>query len=173
MKNFDYKLNYKNLNFRDTPHLYRIGRGEQGVLLIEPYKSEILPHWRFKDPVVSLISANSIWSMFKSYLSQNDFIGADMSRKFLQMGWTRARRYANHPSGIKYSNIGAIHPQAIDALISKKAKSAAIFKKFYDTAKSDPLYMEMYNKWRTWEFSCTDPSADNIPVKPLWLNFII
>ncbi len=29
--------------------LYRIGKGEQGVLLAEPYKSEILPHLEIQD----------------------------------------------------------------------------------------------------------------------------
>jgi hypothetical protein len=31
-------------------------------------------------------------------------LGMDMSRKFLQMGFTRSRRYANHRSGRKYSS---------------------------------------------------------------------
>ena len=47
MREFDYDLDYKNLDLRAQPELYRVGRGEQGVLLVEPYKSEILPHWRF------------------------------------------------------------------------------------------------------------------------------
>ena len=39
MKEFDYDLNYKELDFTDaeTRQLYRIGRGEQGVLLVRPY----------------------------------------------------------------------------------------------------------------------------------------
>jgi hypothetical protein len=45
---FDYSLDFKSIDFRQRPELYRIGRGEQGVLLVEPYKSELLPHWRFK-----------------------------------------------------------------------------------------------------------------------------
>ena len=45
---FDYSLDFESIDFRRHPELYRIGKGEQGVLLIEPYKSEILPHWRFK-----------------------------------------------------------------------------------------------------------------------------
>ena len=49
-KGFDYLLNYKNLNLRLQPELYRMGKGEQGVLLVEPYKSEILPFWKFKTP---------------------------------------------------------------------------------------------------------------------------
>ena len=39
MKEFDYELDYKRLDFTDeeTRKLYRIGRGEQGVLLVRPY----------------------------------------------------------------------------------------------------------------------------------------
>ena len=44
MREFDYDLDYKNLDLRAQPELYRVGRGEQGVFLVEPYKSEILPH---------------------------------------------------------------------------------------------------------------------------------
>jgi hypothetical protein len=31
---FDYSLDYKSINFRKHPELYRVGRGEQGVLLV-------------------------------------------------------------------------------------------------------------------------------------------
>ena len=36
------------IDYRQQPELYKIARGEQGVLTVEPYKSEILPHWRFR-----------------------------------------------------------------------------------------------------------------------------
>ena len=36
-----------------------------------------------------------------SQVADNNFIGADMARKFLQMGYGRSRRYANHKSGKK------------------------------------------------------------------------
>lgn len=29
------------INYRDHPESYRLGKGEQGVLICEPYKSEI------------------------------------------------------------------------------------------------------------------------------------
>ena len=45
---FDYTLDFETIDFRKQPELYRVGKGEQGVLLVNPYKSEILPHWRFK-----------------------------------------------------------------------------------------------------------------------------
>lgn len=36
-------------------------------------------------------------------MEREDFVGADMTRKFIQMGMTRARRYANHKGGRKYA----------------------------------------------------------------------
>src|SRR5687767_8286510 len=101
---FYYTLDFKKLDFRKHPELYRVGKGEQGVLMVEPYKSEILPHWRFKDPETAAVSSEKIYDMFLEYLQIHDFVGADMARKFLQMGYTRARRYANHKSGRKYAH---------------------------------------------------------------------
>src|SRR5690349_20942885 len=81
---------------------YRIGRGEQGVLTFEPYKSEILPLWRFKTVSIARTSSAQIYSKFLAYHDAEDFIGMDMARKFLQMGMTRAKRYANYAGGRKY-----------------------------------------------------------------------
>ena len=100
---FDYSLNYKELDLRKDPGPYRTGLGEQGVLLVEPYKSEILPYWRFKTPAIAKKSANKIYRIFIGYVRSDDFVGMDMARKFLQMGYTRSRRYANHQSGVKYA----------------------------------------------------------------------
>ena len=69
------------------------------MLLVEPYKGEILPFWRFKTPEIARESSSKIYSLFLEYLDREDFVGADMARKFLQMGYTRSRRYANHKSG--------------------------------------------------------------------------
>ena len=40
---FPYHLDFDKTDFRKHPELYRVGVGEQGVLLAQPYKSEILP----------------------------------------------------------------------------------------------------------------------------------
>ena len=150
MKEFDYSLDYDNIDFRENPELYRIGRGEQGVLLVEPYKSEICQHWRFRTPTIARRSAHTISGMFREYLLRSDFVGADMARKFLMMGWTRARRYANHRDGKKYEN-GTIKPQEDDHWTCDKAESARIFKEAYDSARQDPTYRVMYKAWRKQE----------------------
>jgi len=153
MKEFDYSLDYKSLDFTNsnTKKLYRIGRGEQGVLLVRPYTEDICQYWRFKNEVTARKSALKIYQMFLDYTREGDFIGMDMARKFLEMGFTRARRYANHSSGKKYSQDGKVLPQDKDALTCEKAKSATIFKHFRDLAAKDPEYVKMRQQWRAKE----------------------
>ena len=42
-----------------------------------------------------------IYGLFGAYLKVRDFVGADTARKFIQMDFTRARRYGNHRGGKK------------------------------------------------------------------------
>jgi hypothetical protein len=141
MQKFDYTLDFKTLDFRQHPELYRIGKGEQGVLLVQPYKGEILPYWKFRTPEIARQSAQQIYALFLKYKSQGDFVGMDMARKFLQMGYTRSRRYANHKSGQKYlQNSHTILPREEDPI---KAESAKIFYEFWQIAKIDPEYLQM------------------------------
>ena len=152
MKEFDYKLDYKKLNFRkpEIRKLYRIGRGEQGVLLVRPYTNIICRNWRFKTPQIAEKSAVTIYHMYRGFRALKDFIAMDMCRKFLEMGFTRARRYANHRDGKKYRD-GKILPQEKDAMTCDKAKSATIFKTFRDMVTKDPKYQSMRADWRELE----------------------
>ena len=152
MKEFDYDLNYKELNFTDeeTRQLYRIGRGEQGVLLVRPYTNDICAHWRFKTPDEAVKSANKILDMFLDYWLEEDFIGMDMCRKFLEMGFTRSRRYANHRDGKKYKD-GEVLPQEPDHATCNFAKSAQIFKKVRDIVAKNKTYVTMRKEWRASE----------------------
>lgn len=158
MQEFDYSLDFENIDMRKQPELYRVGRGEQGVLSVEPYKSEILPHWRFATPDQAKESSEKIFAMFEQYLADDDFVGADMARKFLQMGYTRARRYANYPGGKKYK--GAVPEDrkgqsGADGRAERerqhdpvKAESAAIFKAAWDRARQTPKYITMRKQHR-------------------------
>jgi len=170
-----YDQDFDCIDFRENPHLYRIGKGEQGVLSVEPYKSEILPHWRFRTPDIAQESSDIIYKMFLEYLKDDDFVGADMARKFLQMGYTRSRRYANHKSGRKYSK--EEKPDAPDIKEDdipdykdpknrahyiktktkkvlprdpdpEKAKSAEIFYEKYQLAKHNTTYQRMKEQWK-------------------------
>ena len=151
MIEFDYNLDYKNLIFKPNDKRYRIGRGEQGVLLVKPYTNNICKHWRFKTPMEAYISASRILFEYHLYKEKEDFVGMDMCRKFLEMGFTRARRYANHKDGKKYDKDGKILPQEPDALYSEKAKAARTFKRWRDVVTHDPKYISMRKMWREYE----------------------
>lgn len=156
---FDYALDFKKINFRERPELYRVGRGEQGVLLVEPYKSEILPFWRFADEEKAQESSEKIYQLFLNYLEEEDFVGADMARKFLQMGYTRARRYANHKGGKKYKGAVPDDKKGLsgahgrdelprDAEDPIKAAAAKIFKQKWDEAKQHPDYIKQKENFK-------------------------
>lgn len=89
--------------------------------------------------------------MFARYVADGDVVGADMTRKYLQMGYTRARRYANHRGGRKYDGpvpaelkgVSGAHgrrelPKDVDPV---KTESASIFKAAWDRAEADVDYV--------------------------------
>jgi hypothetical protein len=145
------KANYPwkpDINYHEDPQAYRVGKGEQGVLICEPYKTEIGKHWRFKTPEIASASSSMIFKMFNEYIKANDFVGADMARKFLQMGYTRARRYANYKGGKKYNeqdNYAQLERGTGDPL---KAESAAIFYEKWKMAEADSQYALMKSDWK-------------------------
>jgi hypothetical protein len=67
-----------------------------------------------------------------------------MARKFLQMGWTRARRYPNHKGGRKYDKQpGVEFPRIADA---GKAAAAAVFYQRSVAARQHPEYLRLKNR---------------------------
>ena len=85
----------------------------------------------------------------RSIEEQRDFIGMDMCRKFLEMGFTRSRRYANHRDGKKYDKEGNVIPQEPDHATCHFAKSARIFKNVRDMVAKNDIYVKMRKQWRS------------------------
>ncbi|EBE8758374.1 DUF4385 domain-containing protein [Salmonella enterica] len=139
IKPFNYQQDFSSIDFRQQPELYQVGRGEQGVLLVEPYKSEILPFWRYKDEASAMKSAEQIYQLFEAYRQQDDFVGMDMARKLIQMGYTRARRYANYKGGKKYAEDGILNTRGNDPI---KAAAATVFKGWWDKIRQDEDYLK-------------------------------
>lgn len=90
------------LDFREHPERYRHTDDERGVFKIEPYKSELLPSWGIASLDDAEAGAEAIHDWYREYRANDDPVGMDMARKYLQMGWTRAMRYAKYPGGKKY-----------------------------------------------------------------------
>lgn len=136
------------IDYRESPEAYQIGKGEQGVLICEPYKTEIGIHWRFKTPEIAIKSSDRIFNLFLEYLEKNDFVGADMARKFLQMGYTRSRRYANYKGGRKYDKENDYNQLDRGTGETEKAESAAIFYKKWKAAEAVDKYIIMKSEWK-------------------------
>jgi hypothetical protein len=131
---------YDGVDLREHPEAYRIGRGEQGVFHAEPYKSELLPLWGFKDAAVAKESADAIYERFLRYKKEGDFVGMDVARKYLQMGYTRSRRYARYSGGNKSRPLEEPDPV--------KSRAAEIFYEKWREAAEDKGYLELKEKHR-------------------------
>lgn len=123
---------------------YRIGRGEQGVLTFEPYKSALLPLWRFRNVPVAKQSATDLWARFLEFDDQGDFVGMDMARKFIQMGMTRAKRYANHAGGRKYQKDTHEQLPVSEDHAGKQEKEQAskIFREYWERCRAHEGYQK-------------------------------
>ena len=137
------------IDYRENPHLYKVGRGQQGVLICEPYKSELYPLWRFKTPDKAQLSCNQIYLKFLEYIDENDFVGADMAKKYLHMGFTRSRRYWNHSSGKKWTNDGEWKVLPYDRTEKRFYDSSLIFQKYWKMARENKDYLQMKKQHRS------------------------
>lgn len=133
-------LHALDIDYREHPELYRVGRGEQGVFRVRPYKDELLPLWRFRTPAEARGSADAISTKYEAYKAAGEFVGMDLARKYLQMGYTRATRYARHAGGRKYAADGTEKPRTTDPA---KAEAAAIFREAWKAVTADPDYVRM------------------------------
>ena len=131
---------YSGIDLRRHPGMYKIGRGEQGIFHAEPYKSELLPLWSFKDAKAAKKAADEIYERFLDYKAEGDFVGMDVARKYLQMGYTRSRRYAKYEAGNKRKPLARPDPE--------KSRAAEIFYERWREAAEDEGYVELKEQHR-------------------------
>ncbi|KAH0834428.1 hypothetical protein AYO21_09410 [Fonsecaea monophora] len=148
-----YPLEAPALDDLQLRYSYEIARGEMGVLSFEPYKSLILPYWVFRTVPLAQKSAEILWSIFESYVERGDLVGADMSRKFIQMGMTRARRYANHKGGRKYGAEGEQLEKwtgdDVEGKRKEKEEASEIFKSYWRRCIASEEYIRLKKEWST------------------------
>ena len=156
---------------------YTFTPNETLVLTLEPYKSLLLPYWRFVSPDFARDSASKLYQIFESYVHRKDFVGADMTRKFIQMGMTRAKRYANHKGGRKYDRTGLEKGELARERSDKKGRLfakwnpveggknwekrrekeeiSAIFREYWERCKDHESYNALRVEWeqekREWQ----------------------
>lgn len=111
-------------DYRRHPERYRAGLSENGVLKAEPYASELLPYLHFRGERGAKHSAQTMYLAFMRYRDESDFVGMDMAKKFLEMGWLRCRRY--------------------DSLVD----AGRMFYSLFQKARNDPTYVVLKGKHR-------------------------
>lgn len=131
----------RTVDYRAHPECYEIGRGERGVFHVHPYKDELLPHWTIRTPELARESADTLFARYEGYSATGDFVGMDMARKYLQMGYTRARRYANHRGGRKRAIDGTAVPLGSGDPV--KAAIADIFRARWQQITTDATYQRL------------------------------
>ena len=136
------------VDYKQNPLQYRIGRGQQGVLICQPYKNELYPLWRFKTPEKAQQSCDDIYNKFIQYLNDDDFVGADMAKKYLHMGFTRSRRYWNHSSGRKWINDGEWKVLPYDRNEKRFWISSNIFLNYWKKARTNEKYLRLKEEFK-------------------------
>lgn len=129
------------VDYRAHPDDYRVGRGEVGVFHVHPYKGELLPLWTIRTPELAREAAEAIFARFGVYRDAGDFVGMDMARKYLQLGYTRARRYANYRGGRKRAADGT--PNPLGSGDPAKAEVATIYHVRWRAVADDPEYQHL------------------------------
>jgi hypothetical protein len=139
------------INFREQPQAYEVGRGEQGVFKCEPYKSELLPLWGIKSLDDAEESAAAVYEKFEEYKRADEFPGMDLARKFLQMGWTRALRYAKYPGGQKYeedADGNRVEREPQQWYDREKYEISQVYREYLDRVRDDEEYQRQRREWQ-------------------------
>ena len=134
------------VDFREHPEEYEVGRGEQGAFKVQPYKDELLPDWTVKTLEAAEESAETIFEQFQQYKRNDDFVGMDMARKYLRMGWTRAMRYAKYPGGQKYEDGEEREPE--EWYDDEKREIALRFEAKWERVREDDEYRRLKDEHR-------------------------
>ncbi|WP_246023013.1 DUF4385 family protein [Halosimplex halophilum] len=131
------------LDFRAHPERYRHTPDERGAFKIEPYKSELLPEWGIATLEEAEDGAEAIYERYREYRETDEFVGMDMARKYLQMGWTRAMRYAKYPGGNKYRTTDdgeRVEREPEEWYDAEKREIALVYREYLDRVRDDEAY---------------------------------
>lgn len=120
------------IDYSKNPDKYISTRNSQGVYIVEPYKSDLLPIFKFSSPEKSKRSASRLFNKFLDYKKDNDFVGMDMVRKYLQLGFNLSSRFSKFASGKR------------DQMLPDRNNKMAASKKFFMLALKKVMKDEKY-----------------------------
>ncbi|KAI9724055.1 MAG: hypothetical protein M1812_000773 [Candelaria pacifica] len=91
------------------------------------------------------MSSQELWGKFEEYHELEDFVGMDMTRKFIQMGMTRAKRYANHAGGRKYSKSSGeeLAKSSTHKDADEKLEASNVFRETWNRCRNHEGYLRL------------------------------
>ena len=94
------------INVKENPELYIVDNGLKGMYTFEPYKSLLLPLFKYKSQKAAKRSTEKLLYQFNKNLGE-DFIACNMCVKYLRAGVIFSRRYNRYgKSGRVYDENG-------------------------------------------------------------------
>jgi len=134
-----FKSDYsKEVNYKKDPEEYDTSTGVSGVFSVSPYKDQLIKDFTFKNVKQSRKSAKNLYNKFKLYREKMDFIGMDMTRKFLELGYLQSLRFSKFPGGKKYTKSGNV--RRVDYKQDEKLEISKIYKRYLNLVNSDKVY---------------------------------
>ena len=129
------------IDYKKNPEEYSVSKGVSGVFSVSPYKDQIIKHFTFKNIEQSKASAEKIYNMFEEYRDKKDFVGMDMARKFLELGYLQSLRFSKFSGGKKYTKSGNLKRSSYKE--KEKLEISNVYKSYLDKANSDKVYKSL------------------------------
>lgn len=98
------KLKFPNLkiNYKKNPEFYVYTFNITDMLNIEPYKNKLSPLLKYKTLIDLNENIELLYNHFFKYIQKNDFIGADIVRKYIQFKLTKLIQDSKNKDRSKY-----------------------------------------------------------------------
>lgn len=102
------KFPNKNINYLNNTDSYIYTSNTDGILIIEPFKTKLLQYTIFKNNIEASNNSSILYNIFLEYIENNNMIGADMTRKYIQSCSKKSKFYMDKlkiiQNNIKYIN---------------------------------------------------------------------
>jgi len=116
------------------PQAYVSGSGLFGVHKYQPYADRYNEHWSIDTVEQARADAEWLYDRFEHHVERDQFPGADMARKYLRMGWSRAMRYAKYPGGDKSGHDAEYYHDP------QKREIATTYKRYWDRVQDHEAF---------------------------------
>jgi hypothetical protein len=133
------------------PERYRHTPDERGA-----YKNRVLqgrqpPVWTVSDFAGAEAAAEAIHERFEAYRAADYFVGMDLARRDLQMGWTRALRYAKYLGRRKYERDAdgdRVEREPDQWYDEEKHAVAQVYREYLDCVREDTTHRRLRDDHR-------------------------